>query len=228
MTAEERDRPHILQSYSAIHLEEEIKRESLVKDWGSFLRFLRLAAVESGNILNYTAISNVTGISIPTVKSHYQLLEDMFIGFFVSAFSKSQRKNLLSTPKFLMFDTGVRNSAAGLAPSPQTITANPGPVFEQWVGIELWKRLGYLGTGKLFYMRTKDGFEIDFIVELADGSLIPIEVKWTENPSERDAKHLVRFIDENKKLCQKGFIVCRCRRPMQISDKVTAISWKDL
>jgi hypothetical protein len=61
----------------------------------------------------------------------------MFIGFFVSAFSKSQRKNLLSTPKFLLFDTGVRNSAA-------------------------------------------------------------------------------------------GFIVCRCRRPMQIAEKVTAISWKDL
>ncbi|HBC86787.1 MAG TPA: hypothetical protein DCZ94_07530 [Lentisphaeria bacterium] len=228
VTAEERDRPNILESYSAIHLEEEIRRESLVKDWGGFLRFLRLAAIESGNILNYTAISNVTGISIPTVKSHYQLLEDMFIGFFVSAFSKSQRKNLLSTPKFLLFDTGVRNSAAGLLPSPQTIMANPGPVFEQWVGIELWKRLGYIGNGRLFYMRTKDGFEIDFIVELADGSLVPVEVKWTETPTAGDARHLVRFIDENKKACRKGFIVCRCRRPMQIADKVTAISWKDL
>lgn len=228
VTAEERDRPLILQSYSAIHLEEEIKREALVKDWGSFLRFLRLAAVESGNILNYTAISNETGISSPTVKSHYQLLEDMYIGFFVSAFSKSQRKNLLSTPKFLFFDTGVRNSAAGLTPSPQTVMANPGPVFEQWVGIELWKRLGYLGSGRLFYMRTKDGFEIDFIIELADGSLIPVEVKWTENPNAGDARHLVRFIDENRKCCQKGFVVCRCKNPMQITDNVTAISWKDL
>jgi predicted AAA+ superfamily ATPase len=178
--------------------------------------------------MNYTAISNETGISSPTVKSHYQLLEDMYIGFFVSAFSKSQRKNLLSTPKFLFFDTGVRNSAAGLTPSPQTVMANPGPVFEQWVGIELWKRLGYLGSGRLFYMRTKDGFEIDFIIELADGSLIPVEVKWTENPNAGDARHLVRFIDENRKCCQKGFVVCRCKNPMQITDNVTAISWKDL
>ena len=37
------------------------------------------------------------------------------------------------------------------------ICANPGPVFEQWVGIELWKRLQYLGTGKLHYLRTKAG-----------------------------------------------------------------------
>ena len=77
-------------------------------------------------------------------------------------------------------------------------------------------------------MRTKDGFEIDFIIELADGSLIPVEVKWTENPNAGDASHLVRFIDENRKCCQKGFVVCRCRNPMQITDNVTAISWKDL
>ena len=51
----------------------------------------------------------------------------------------------------------------------------------------------------------EEEIKIDFIVELADRSLIPIEVKWTENPNERDARHLVRFIDENKKLCQKGF-----------------------
>ena len=115
--------------------------------------------------MNYAAISNETGISQPTVKGYYQLLEDMFIGVRVLAWTKSPRKNLLSTPKFLLFDLGVRHAAAGLEVSRATIRSNPGPLFEQWVGLELWRRLQYLGHGELSYLRTRDGAEVDFIVE---------------------------------------------------------------
>lgn len=156
------------------------------KDWGKFQRFLQLAAAESGQIVNYAAISKEAALSQPTVKAHYQLLEDMFIGFTVPAWTRSPRKQLLSTPRFFLFDFGLRHTAAGLAASPHTVLANPGPIFEQWVGIELWKRLQYLGKGQLYYMRTKDGAEVDFIIEHA-GEIIPIEVKWTENPSSSDA-----------------------------------------
>jgi uncharacterized protein len=224
LTAEQNDRPELLRAFSMIHLEEEIRREAFVKDWGAFTRFLRLAAHEAGGILNYTALSQEVGISVPTIKSYYQLLEDMFIGFTVPAYTKSHRKNLLSTPKFLFFDTGVRNAAAGLNPSPDLVLANPGPLFEQWVGIELWKRLQYLRTGTLHYQRSKDGFEIDYIIE-QEGNLTPVEVKWTSHPSPGDAKHLVKFLNENTDKATRGYIICRADRPMAISDKVTALPW---
>ena len=44
VTLPEEDRADILQSYATIYLEEEIRREGLVKDWGAFVNFLRLAA----------------------------------------------------------------------------------------------------------------------------------------------------------------------------------------
>ena len=72
VTLPEEDRAGILQSYATIYLEEEIRREGLVKDWGAFVNFLRLAAAESGGELNYAAISRQVGLSLPTVKSHYQ------------------------------------------------------------------------------------------------------------------------------------------------------------
>jgi predicted AAA+ superfamily ATPase len=193
VTAAAEDRVDLLRSYAMVHLEEEIRREAMVKDWGAFVRFLRLAAMEAGQIVNYAPIASAAGLSQPTVKSHYQLLEDMFIGFHVPAYTKSPRKNLLSTPKFLFFDLGVRHAAAELRPSEDTVLANPGPVFEQWVGIELWKRLQYLGEGRLHYLRSRDGAEIDFIVE-REGALLPFEVKWTEHPSLTDARHLLSFI----------------------------------
>jgi uncharacterized protein len=224
VTAATEDRVPLLRSYCMVHLEEEIRREAMVKDWGAFVRFLQLAATESGQIVNHAPIARSVGLSQPTVKAHYQLLEDMFVGFHVHAFTKSPRKNLLSTPKFLFFDLGVRHAAADLRPSEDTVLANPGPVFEQWVGIELWKRLQYLGDGRLHYLRSRDGAEIDFIVE-REGTLLPIEVKWTEHPDLTDARHLLTFMAEHPTKARQAFIVCRCPRPMRLHERVVALPW---
>lgn len=218
------DRPDILKAYTALYLEEEIRREALVKNLGTFIQFLRFAAISSGLELNYTSISRETGLSVPTIISHYQLLEDMFIGFKITAFSKSPRKNVLKSPKFLFFDIGVRHSAAGLTPSLQTVEANPGPIFEQWVGIELWTRLQYAGEGRLLFLRTRDGMEIDYIVERGD-NLIPIEVKWSKHPNVSDCKHLLKFLADHPKATQKGYIICRCDQPMQIHERIIALPW---
>lgn len=220
------ERRLLLESYVDIHLQEEIRREVLVKDWGLFVNFLRLAARESGGMVNYASISRDVGISIPTVKSHYQLLEDMFIGFRVPAFSGSSRKSVLSTPRFVFFDIGVRHAAAGIPPGRAAVAADPGGVFEQWVGMELHRRIGYTRCGELFYLRTKAGAEIDYILKKTN-DIIPIEVKWTARPSRKDARHLLRFIEETPNATH-GYIICRCPRPQKIAEGVTALPWQHL
>lgn len=217
-------RESLLRSYATIYLEEEIRREGYVKDWGAFLNFLKLAAMESGQSLNYAKIARETRLSQPTVKSHYQLLEDMFVGFRIPAFTKSSRKNLLGHARFCFFDLGVRHAAAGLRPGEDTVLANPGPCFEQWVGLEIYRRLGYANEGALYYFRTRDGMEIDYIIEQG-GRYTPIEVKWTEKPDIRDARHLLNFLAEHSDHAAHGYVVCRCRRPAKLSECVTAIPW---
>ena len=108
VTAPKADRAGILRAYAFVHLEEERRREALVKDWAAFVRFLRLAALESGQVLNYAAISNETGISQPTVKGYYQLLEDMFIGVRVLAWTKSPPQE----PAFYAEISSVRSRRA--------------------------------------------------------------------------------------------------------------------
>ena len=217
-------KPKLLQTYSTVYLEEELRRAALIKDWSAFTRFLRLAAAESGKIINHANIAKQAGVSAPTIKNYYQLLEDMFIGFQLPAFSASSRKNVLSTPRFLLLDTGLRHAAAGLELSAATVLSNPGPIFAQWVGIELWKRLQYLENGQLSYLRTKSGMEIDFIIE-QHGMLTPIKVQWTEYPDLQHAKHLLAFIDEKPQQTSKGFIICHCKRPMQLHEKIIALPW---
>jgi uncharacterized protein len=219
-----RDRADLLRAYTVVYLEEELRREALVKDWPAFARFLQLAAAEAGLMINYAAVSREAGVSLPTVKSHYQLLEDMFIGFRVTAFSGSPRKSLLSTERFYFFDVGVRNAAAELPLETAALRANPGPLFEQWVGVELWKRLQYLGGGRLHYLRTKGGAEVDFIVARR-GRLVPIEVKWTERPTLADARHLSGFLDEHRRSARYGYVICRCPQPLALDHRVTALPW---
>lgn len=217
-------RGDLLNTYTQVYLEEELRREALVKNWPAFARFLQLAAAESGLMINYAAISREAGVSLPTVKSYYQLLEDMFMGFRVTALSGSPRKSLLSTERFCFFDVGVRNSAAELPLEAAAIQANPGVFFEQWVGIELWKRLQYLGKGKLHYFRTKAGAEVDFVISRREG-LTPIEVKWTERPTAGDARHLETFLDDHSNRARHGYVVCRCSSPLALSDRITALPW---
>jgi predicted AAA+ superfamily ATPase len=226
-TAARSQRAELLRAYALVYLEEELRREALVKNWPAFARFLQLAAAEAGRMINYAGIAREAGVSLPTVKTYYQLLEDMFLGFRVTASSGSPRKSLLSTERFYFFDIGVRNAAAELPFEVAAVRADPGPLFEQWVGIELWKRLQYLGGGKLHYLRTKGGAEIDFIVARR-GRLTPIEVKWTEQPTLGDARHLATFMREHPKRALHGYLICRCPVPLALSDRITALPWSAL
>ena len=60
----------------------------------------------------------------------------------------------------------------------------------------------------------------------AGDKLLPIEVKWNEAPTERDARHLEVFMTEHK-TATSGLIVCRTPRPFKVSDKVTAVPWTE-
>jgi predicted AAA+ superfamily ATPase len=217
-------RADLLNSYCMVYLEEELRREAMVKDWPSFARFLQFAAIESGQLINYSKISNEIGISVPTIKNYYQLLEDMFLGFRLPVFSKSERKNLLSTERFFFFDIGVRHAAARLSLQKATVQANPGPIFEQWVITEFWKRMNYLKSGSLHYLRSKTGMEIDLILDVKN-RWIPIEIKWTEHPTVSDARHLLTFLHENSKHTSRGYVVCRCKLPMELHPKIMALPW---
>ena len=70
----------------------------------------------------------------------------------------------------------------------------------------------------------RDGAEVDFIIERA-GALTPVEVKWTENPTLGDARHLLTFLQEKKQEAKHGYVICRCPRPLQLHDHITALPW---
>ena len=213
-----------LHSYVTTYLEEEVRAEALVRQLGNFARFLELAASESGKIVNTQKLSQEIGISHTTIRDYYQILEDCLIAERIEPLTKSKtRKKLTKSPRYLFFDLGVRRVAA--KEGTQLPRSTLGELFEQYVGLELLRcaRLSQKNISIRFW-RDPDGPEVDWVME-RDGEYIPFEVKMTDTPDVRDAKHLKIFLDEYP-AAQKGYIVCTTPRPVKIAPSITAIPWE--
>ncbi len=221
----EETRVRTLESYVELYLEEEIRREALVRNVGAFQQFLELAALESGGIVNLTNLSRESGVPVATIRTFYQVLEDTFIGYRIPAFGGAGRKRVLTTPRFLFFDTGVRNAAARLHPGPDLLATQRGVLLENWVGQELIHRCRNAGRAhRVSFWRTVHGAEVDFVLE-TPSEVVPIEVKATERPSESDAAHIRLFMATYPRRVRRGYVVCRCRAPQRLAEGVEAIPW---
>lgn len=215
-----------LSAYVGLYVENEIRQEHIVEDMGAFARFLRLAALESGQCVNFTKLAGAVGVATNTLRNFYQVLEDTYVGIRVPPFGRS-RKRILQAPRFLVFDLGVRHVLAELPLNDSLLKLDAGHIFEQWVLTELYYRCRCQGEGyRLSTWQTSTGAEVDAIVETPEKA-IPIEVKWTENPSPRDARHVETFMRLHRKFSDRGYVVCRCPRRQQLTDNVTAIPWNE-
>jgi uncharacterized protein len=217
-----------LETYVETYLEEEIRREALVREIGPFHVFLRLAAAESGGQVNLAKLSQESGVAATTLRTYYQVMVDTFVGHWLEPYARRTRKRLLTTPRFLFFDLGVRNAAAGRALDAKTTDEDGGRLLEHWVGQELVARASYLGRPhRVTFWRTTSGVEVDYVWE-GPREDVPIEVKWTARPRPTDARHLETFLDEYSPRARRGLLVCRCPEPQQLTDRVTALPWNRL
>ena len=220
------NREEDLFSYVTSYLEEEIRSEALVRNIGAFSNFLKLAASESGCISNFHKLSQDIGVANPTIGDYYQVLVDCLVAERVEPFSKSRtRKRLIKSPKFLIYDLGVRRIAAG--EGRDIPDKYMGDLFEQWVGLELLRQMRTtpIKSALMFY-RDQHDIEIDWIIE-RENRYIPVEVKWTKNPSVQDARHAQSFVDEHPN-ASCGYVLCQIPRAQKLTKNITALPWQDL
>lgn len=215
-----------LSSYVNLYLEDEVRAEALVRNLGAFENFLRLAAIESGNIINFDKLSQDVGVARTTIASYYQILEDCMIAIRIEPFTNSRtRKKLVKSPKYLFFDLGLRRV---VAEEPNILPeVYFGPLFEQFVGLEIMRWI-HLQTEKisLMFWRDANGPEVDWVLRYGK-KLLPIEVKWTDSPSSRDAKHVALFMKDHVH-AEKGYVICQTNLSQSLDVGIEAVSWKNL
>lgn len=181
-------------AYIDVYLKEEIKEEALVRSLESFSRFLEIAALTDGEILNYKNIAQDCGIHATTVSAYFDILEDTLIGYRIPAFTKVMKRRLVQAPRFYYFDVGVANHLLHRHQLERGST-DYGHAFEHLVIQELVAYLHYTHIeDKLSYWRTYTGLEVDAV--LGDAR-IAIEIKSTEEVQPRHLKGLKAFSEEH-------------------------------
>ena len=175
-----------LDAYVQTYINDEIKAEALVRKIPAFVEFLRIAALTNGNLINFANIAKDAGVSPPTIASYYQILEDTLVGFQLSPWKKPTTRKAIATSRFYFFDPGVVNTLTGT----RFVERNSniyGSLFEQWIAMELRAYLSYHRIKRqLFFWRTEDDIEVDFVVE----GKIAVEVKASKKIGSSDLKGL--------------------------------------
>ena len=222
----EQDKETDLESYVTVYLEEEVRAEAIVRNLGSFARFLEYAASESGQIVNLRKLSQEVGVSHTTIASYYQILEDCLIAERIEPLTHSKtRKKLTKAQKYLFFDPGVRRLAA--REGPRLPKETMGALLEQFVGLELLRACRLCDRKvRIRFWRDPGGPEVDWVIEEAD-AYVPIEVKWSSSPTPKDIKHLQLFLSEYRQ-AKVGYLVCRTPRRLKLADRLFALPWQEL
>ena len=221
----EEDSREFLRSYTETYLKEEVAAEGLVRNIGPFAKFVDIAAANDGETVNFNNIARECSVSVKTAQQYYQILEDTFLAFRLSAWTKSERRRLVSHPRFYFFDNGVTNALA------HTLTdqLNPkilGRRFEQFVICQLmafihYRRLDY----QLYYWRTNHGAEVDVLLCTGNRIICALEIKSSQNIAREKLSGLKSFMEDNPGV--PAYVLGDKQNRRQLQNNIVVINWDD-
>ena len=200
-----------LEAYVDVYIKEEILGEVSVQDIDAFERFMEVAAISDGEMLNYSNIATDCGVSAKTVKSYYQILYDTMLGYEIPAYRKVIKRQIVQAPKFYYFDVGLSNYLMGRH-NLKRGSDDYGHAFEHFVMQEIIAYKGYCRRkDEISYWHTYNGKEVDAVIGDAE---VAIEIKSCEQAKTKHKAGLKAFKEEHPE----------CRLILVSLDPITRVS----
>lgn len=210
----------LISAYIGSYLRDEVMAEARIRNMAAFARFLEMAAFSNGEMVNYTNIATDCGVSAPTVKEYFQILEDTLTGRFLPSFQKKPKRRVILAPKFYFFDIGIANQLVKRGRI-EFGSESFGKAFEHFIYLELYAHSKYTDLNyQISYWRTTTQIEVDFILGDHD---VAIEVKSTDMVNKRHIKGLQSFAEEYS--VKRLIIVSNDPYPRQI-ENVSVLPWR--
>ncbi len=156
------------------YVRKDIRDLASIPEIGSFNNLVGIIASQIGNLVSETRISTEVGLARPTVKKYLHLLQGTFVLSLLPPYSRNPRREFVRRPKVYFKDTGLRNAISG--GFNESFRPDWGALVENVVYEELLKNK--LPFDEIYFWRTKQNQEVDFILRKDDGEIFPLEVKW--------------------------------------------------
>jgi predicted AAA+ superfamily ATPase len=211
-----------LAAYVGDYLKEEIVAEALTRNVAHFSRFLEVAALANGEMVQFANVARECGVSAPTVRAYYQILEDTLLGRFVHAYQRRPKRRVILSPRFYLFDVGVVGSLARRG-RVQIGSELFGRAFEHFVMMEITAHRSYSGLDyPVSYWRTASQLEVDFVL---GEHAVAVEVKGTRSAQPHHLRGL-HAIAEEYRFRRRILVSCDPRR--RIADGgIEIVPWRE-
>ena len=223
----EDDKKKYLKSYARVYLKEEILQEQIIRKIDYFRDFLEVAAQTNGQIINYSKISDDVGIDDKTVTQYFYVLRDTLVGLLLPPYHRSVRKQQIKSPKFYFFDLGVKKALERSLDSPLVPqTSAYGRAFEHFIILECHRLNEYYARDyRFYYLKDKEGMEIDLIIDRGRKSDILIEIKSSTKITEGDIKTLKKIFQSWGKPCDPQ--LWSCDKLEKNIEGISCLYWKN-
>jgi len=210
-----------LDAYVGDYLREEIVAEAASRNIPAFSRFLEIAALSNGEMVNFQNIASECGVSAPTAKTYFQILEDTLIGRWIPAYRKKAKRRTITSPKFSFFDVGLVAHLTRRGPvSPGSELF--GRAFEHFLTMEVFAHSAYSGRQyAVQFWRTASQYEVDLV--LGDGE-VGIEIKSTSFAKDQHLRSLRAFKEEHGNRC---LLVSQDPNPRMTEDGILILPWRE-
>jgi predicted AAA+ superfamily ATPase len=180
------------ESYLALIIERDAREVANIDQADKLARLLSVLAEHAGQLVNYSNFGSALGLSSVTAAKYVAILERMFLVSSVRPWFSNRLKRLVKSEKIHFLDGGLLTALRGDEPDAFSETRNRfGPVLESFVYAELVKLAAISDDHYTFsHFRTRDGEEVDLVIEGRRGRVVGVEVKASATVRVGDFKGL--------------------------------------
>ena len=189
-------------------------------------QLLRLLAARSGQLLKVEEVARDAGLPPTTARRYIRLLEAAYIVRTLPGWATSKTTRAVRAPKIYLCDTGLLCHLLGVTADAMAAPSSgeAGPVLETFVTMELCRQLGWADTrADLFHFRSKDGTEVDAVLEAADGRLVGVEVKARATVRSEDFRGLRLLMDKVGDRLRAGLVLYTGSETLPFGDRLRCV-----
>lgn len=217
-----------LLDYIKTYVERDLRQIINVSDLNTFRQFLEICAGRIGQLVNFSEIGNIIGVSYQTINKWLSVLQTSFIIYTLPPYHQNFNKRIVKTPKLYFYDTGLACALMNLR-TVDDLNRHfaKGALFENLVINEMLKnRLNRNLPPRMYFWNAAGAKEIDLLLDQG-GRLLPIEIKSGRTINANFFDGLKYFQPVSGALPTESFLVYGGDE-VQNRSLAKVLSWKNL
>lgn len=213
-------------SYTNTLIQRDVRDVAKIEGITEIPRLLTLIALRTSTLLNTASLSRDIDMPTTTLRRYLSLLETIHLVDILPSWQRNFGKRLVKSPKVSLTDTGIIAALMGI--DAEYLERNRtflGQMLESFALAEL-RKLASWSTHhsrlSFYHYRSSSQREVDILLELANRSLVGIEVKLSQSISLKDFAGLVELRDTIDHF-HRGIVLYHGTEIRTFADKLYAV-----